>query len=672
MLQTLLCATDLLCCASLVLASGDSPIPTPSEMAAKSSWVATTLDSGTTPPFSFTYGDRSSRDLLPAWTVSRATDETTDARHGRRTAHTLSFTDPATGLVVRCEATEYSDFPTVEWTLHFRNDGTVDTPILSGIRAVDLHLDRPAEGEFVLHTIRGDNCSPASYEPLAWPLGPGVSLHQACTGGRPTQEACPYFHIERPGGGVLLGLGWPGQWEMDFTRDGATGLDVRGGQEATHFLLHPGEEVRSPLVVVQFYEGDWMRAQNVWRRWMLAHNLPMPGGKPLEPHRSLCSGNYFPGLMTVGETEMWFLQRHIEERVPFDLWWQDAGWYPCDSVGWPKTGTWEPDPVRFPNGLRAVSDLVHASGKRSMVWFEPERVAAGTWIADNHPEWVHGGRDGGLLDLGNPECRAWLTDHIDRLLTEQGIDDYRQDFNIDPLGYWRAADGPDRQGIAEIRHVEGYLAYWDALRERHPDMLIDSCASGGRRNDLETLRRAVPLLRSDWYHGPEGQQCLTYGLSLLIPYQGTGVMYQPSADTNWFRSSMVAEMSFGPSPEGLRDLDWDFVRRIVGEHERVAPYFLGDFHPLRPYTQAPDAWMVYQFDRPAIGGGVVQAFRRSRSAYEAGRFPLQGLDPAAEYRLTDLDTGVSTTESGRSLLEQGLRIAIDAPGQSAVVEYRKQ
>jgi hypothetical protein len=45
--------------------------------------------------------------------------------------------------------------------------------------------------------------------------------------------------------------------------------------------LHPGEEVRTPLILLQFWEGDWIRAQNVWRRWMLVHNdkTPRPGGR---------------------------------------------------------------------------------------------------------------------------------------------------------------------------------------------------------------------------------------------------------------------------------------------------------------------------------------------------------------------------------------------------------
>ena len=69
------------------------------------------------------------------------------------------------------------------------------------------------------------------------------------------------------------------------------------------------------------------------------------------------------------------------------------------------------------------------------MWFEPERVGdGGSWLARQHPDWIVGGN---LLNLGHPEARKWLVEHIDRMLTEQGIDYYRQDFNMDPLGNWR-------------------------------------------------------------------------------------------------------------------------------------------------------------------------------------------------------------------------------------------
>ncbi|NLV40249.1 MAG: hypothetical protein GXY15_03345 [Candidatus Hydrogenedentes bacterium] len=615
------------------------------------------------PFFSFTCGGKASADLLPSWTVTRAT-EAPDARRAR---HTATWTDPETGLEVRCDGVRYLDFPTVEWTLHFRNTGAADTPLLENVRAVDTAFRRDPHSEFLMRGIRGDNCTSASYEPLETPLPPKERVRLACTGGRPTQEVFPGFNIAWGGGGVICALGWPGQWAADFTRDDGETLRISGGQEDAHFILHPGEAVRGPLVVLQFYTGDWLRAQNVWRAWMLAHNTPAPGGRPLAPMRSLCNGNYYPGLMTVAASERAFIERHLAEQVDFTCWWQDAGWYPCDGPGWPKTGTWEVDRGRFPGGLRELSDLVHAHGKSVLVWFEPERVHAGTWLADERPEWVHGGRKGGLLDLGNPACREWLTDHVAGLMDAEGIDHYRQDFNMDPLPFWRGADTEDRRGLTEIRHVEGYLAYWDALRARRPDMFIDSCASGGRRNDLETLRRAVPLLRSDWYWSEAGQQCLSYGLSLWIPYHGTGVIYDH--DAYWWRSSMAPEMSFGPAAAGVEKTDFALLRKMTAEHRRIAPYLLGDFHPLTPYTREENAWMVLQFDRPDLGGGVVRAFRRTESIYESARVPLRGLDPAAAYTVTDLDTGESQSLTGRALTEQGLPLLLPERPSARVFMY---
>ena len=73
-------------------------------------------------------------------------------------------------------------------------------------------------------------------------------------------------------------------------------------------------------------------------------------------------------------------------------------------------------------------------------------------------------------------------------------------------------------------------------------MLIDSCASGGRRNDIETLRRAVPLLRSDCIFEPIAEQCHTYGISFWMPFNGTGFL---TVDTYLIRSQMSPEFTLG-------------------------------------------------------------------------------------------------------------------------------
>ena len=618
-------------------------------------------------PFSFRYDGRPSSSWLKTWELDRTSRHLDDDR----TERTLTYTDPHSGLQVRAVAVEYTDFPAVEWTLYFKNTGTDPTPILENIEALDTQFERSEDGEFVLHHNKGSQATPTDFEPYADRLEPKAEKRISAGGGRPTNTDLCYFNIAGPGEGTIIAVGWPGQWAASFTRDEGTRLQVRVGQELTHFKLLPGEEVRTPLVALVFWNGDWIDGQNVWRRWMIAHNLPRPGGQLPSPILS-SGGNRFTIEMQGAneQNQKEFLQQYFDLGWKIDYWWMDAGWYHFKE-GWWNTGTWDPDPERFPQGFRPISDFAHAHGVKTIVWFEPERVTQGSWLGDNHPEWLLGPKDARnrLLDLGNSEARQWLTDHIDHLLTEQGIDLYRQDFNMDPLEFWRANDAPDRQGITEIRHVTGYLAYWDELRRRHPDMLIDTCASGGRRDDLETLRRAVPLWRSDYgYDDPPAMQDLTYGLAFWVPFFGTGVR---TSNAYSFRSTMAMALGYGGPDPHDKNIDFPGLVRLASQWRQVAPYFYGDYYPLTPYTTDDGAWMAWQFNRPHTGDGMVQAFRRSKSPFEAARFKLRGLDEGAMYVVRNLDTLGEMRFSGRDLEEQGLPMEIKDQPAAVIVTYEK-
>ena len=93
------------------------------------------------PFFSFNYDGKPSSEFLKTWELKRASRKLDD----NRTEHTLTYTDPKTGLVVRCVGIEYRDYPCVEWTLFFKNTSDKDTPILSDIQALDLQIERKPE-----------------------------------------------------------------------------------------------------------------------------------------------------------------------------------------------------------------------------------------------------------------------------------------------------------------------------------------------------------------------------------------------------------------------------------------------------------------------------------------------------------------------------------------------
>lgn len=637
------------------------------------------------PPFSFHYGERSSTDLLPSWRfASRARRLDSD-----RSERTLSWTDPATLLEVRCVVIEYRDYPALEWTVYLKNQGTVATPILADLQAVDVSLDPGQTGEVVLHHSIGAPTKAEDYTPLATTLRIGETLRLASEGGRPSSTVMPYFNLAWRGAGVVGAVGWPGQWAADFRVHDAAGVRIRAGQELTHFRLEPGEEVRTPLIALVFWRGNPDRAHNLWRAWMVAHNLPRPGGQLAPTHLVACSSHQFNEMLQANEeNQKHFIDRYLAEGLPIDHWWMDAGWY-VNNGSWVNTGTWEVDPKRFPNGLRAITDHAHRRGLKSIVWFEPERVTTNSWLYAEHPDWclpstspnTPGARPSAwrLLDLGNPSAWRWAVDHFDRLITEQGVDLYRQDFNMDPLPHWRAHDGPDRQGLTEIRHVTGYLAFWDELQRRHPTLLIDSCASGGRRNDLETMRRAVPFLRSDFLFEPASQQAHTLGVAYWLPHHGTGTIVGPSALFKDLKPGEVSDYLFRSHmcPTVIAcwdvrrtDLDYRRLRELSGQLRRIQPYYYGDYYPLTPHSLAQDVWMAWQFDRPDLRGGVIQAFRRATSTESSLRVHLQGLRPRATYEVENLDGG-KTRRTGRELMVEGLDIQLPERPAAAVWVYRR-
>lgn len=637
--------------------------PSKSEINMRRQWVVNNLsEKAADVPFSFIYGDKNSRELLKSWGVER-----TKARLDKnRVQETTIYTDPKTKLQVRVVSVEYIDFPTIEWTVYLKNTGSVDTPIIKSLQGLDTIIGRGDGNEFLLHHFLGSVISIADYAPQETKLTKDASKRITTRGGRPTDSDWAYFNLEWCDQGVIIAVGWPGQWAAEFNRTGDKGLNIKAGQETTNFKLHPGEEVRTPLIAMQFWQdGNWIDAQNIWRRWMMAHNMPQENGKPIQPFVSAVNSDQIMPVATT-EQEIFFINRYAEEKMKFDYWWMDAGWYQCNA-DWTVTGTWEVDKKRFPNGLREICEHAHAQGIKTIVWFEPERVHGGTWLTENHPDWILGGKDGGLLNMGNPDAWNWVVNHIDKIITEEKIDMYRQDFNIAPLGYWLSNDAPDRKGITENKHIVGYLAYWDELLKRHPGMLIDSCASGGKRNDLETMRRSIPIWRTDYCYEANSGQCHSYGLGFWLPFSGAGLL---QVDEYTFRSNAVPTFAMHYDMRA-KDVNYDNDRRRLAQWRQYSPNFMGDYYPLTEYSQNMDVWMAWQFDTPEKGEGMVQAFRRPENNDASKRLKLFGLNAKAQYNVTNIDSNVTQKISGADLMTKGLLVDIPNKREAVVYLYKK-
>jgi len=644
-------------------------------------WVASNFDADVSPPFSFRYEDRSSTLFIKDWKFRWKKEQLDDVR----TEYTFKYEDPESKLQVRCECVLFEDFPAVEWVVKFKNNGKEDTSIIENIQALDTTFKRRGKGDFVLHRALGSSASRKDFAPVDELIN--HILYFSPVGGRSSNTtALPFFNIEAGGnGGVMVGIGWTGQWATTFAKEDSSSVRVRAGMELTHLKLYPGEEIRTPRILLLFWQGDdYVVGHNMLRRFILTHHWPRKDGKPVTlPFSCSSSAIYNEATKATEQNQIDFASRFAEFGVEYL--WIDAGWYEFREGWWDGVGNWFVDRKRFPNGLRPVSDALRKMGMGLILWFEPERVYQGTWLDREHPEWIIKlpGNPNGLLNLGNEEARRWLTDHISSMIESEGISVYRQDFNMDPLPYWRAADEPDRQGITEIRHIEGLYAFWDELLKRHPGLIIDNCASGGRRIDLETISRSVVLHRTDYqYYEPNGAQSHTYGISLYLPAAGIGSGYP---EIYCFRSVINNGVGLGwnpyqpeipqlwkiPFPVDLSEpFPMETAHRLCEEFKRVRHLFLGDFYPLTPHSVTDDTWIAYQFHREDLREGIVLAFRRPKCLVPTIRLKLRGLFPDACYEVHFNDSDTKRAFTGKQLAE-GLDVKIDDVPGSTLITYRQ-
>jgi len=639
-------------------------------------FAAAHVGRGAAPPFTFVYDGKPSSDFLKKWT---ATSETSAA--GDLTVTTVVHADPATGLRVTSVTKIFRDFSAVEWVVRFKNAGKADTPVIEGLQACAVAFDDWPEGSTTLYRARGSNAERSDFAPINDVLAERSEVRFGPSAGRSSDTtALPFFNLAAPERGIVAAVGWSGRWSALVKRGGPRRLDIEAGMARTHFKLRPGEEVRTPSIALLFWKGrERMSGHNLFRRFVLAHHTPRPGGKPLvlPISHGVGFGGPFPCNEYVCATEIYALamiDRLRQFGIEPDACWIDAGWY--ENAGrswWQGVGNWTVNRTNFPRGLKPVTEAALKWGKGFVVWFEPERVYEGTRIDREHPEWLAKlpGDSNRLLNLGDPRALGWLIDHISNFIRTEGVTIYRQDFNFDPAPYWKAMDAPDRVGIAEMKHIEGLYAFWDALLAQNPGLLIDNCASGGRRIDLETIGRSVPLWRTDYsYFEPNGYQCHTYGLHFFVPASGTG---NNNPQKYYFRSSMGGAVVLGWEVNGTYNnasFNTALAREDVAEFKSLRSYLFGDYYPLTEYSTSDEAWAAFQWDRPEERDGIVLAFRRPLAAVSSITVNPQGLDPDADYEVSYEDYGITVFKSGRELAA-GISIKIpEAPG-SLLIKYRR-
>ena len=264
-------------------------------------------------------------------------------------------------------------------------------------------------------------------------------------------------------------------------------------------------------------------------------------------------------------------------------------------------------------------------------------------IAKEHPEWVlhqpKEGKWGGIFRFSDPAATKWMTDLLASRINDWQVDIFRMDRNTNPLPFWRYADTPDRQGITEIRQIEGLYAMWDGLLQRFPRLVIDNANWRDTGPDIEAMQRTLgSLTRSEVTNGgvpnPIADQAHTAELSMWIPFDANILN---GADPYNFRSTATTGVAIGLDLQSPY-VPIDELRKAIAELKMLRPYWLGDYYPLTPINFQQDTWCGWQFNRPDLNAGFAMFFRRPKSAQAGYEANLQGIDPKSSYEVSFAET----------------------------------
>jgi alpha-galactosidase len=511
-------------------------------------------------------------------------------------------------------------------------------------------------------------------------LGSGAIRLGTDLDGRSSNRNLPMV-ILLPGGsrsGFWCGPAWSGEWNLTVEQNATSGqVSVTTSIGIRRLRLNPGEELVFPDLHLGMFDGDLADGSNALRRYIVQGLQPLHRGRPPVSQVWWCSFNGFGN--DIDEAEM-LRQAEAAASLGIEVFEIDAG-YAGNFPG--CSGEWgDVDRRKFPRGLEPIADRARALGMEFGLWVDPERALRGTWSHSTRPDifWPDpAGRDEFHLDLSRREAQDWLIGWVSDWVGRLGVRHMRWDQNAPSGIYFNNQDWTRK---VQFAYVQGLYRVLDELGRKFPDLMIQNCASGGRRIDFGTLSRT----QSDWMcdYTDDAHTCRWMQLRAQRFLPGNRL---DSGIGHLSRHHLADGLAMGGvAPEGgraglrtTRDIDLDFISRITGMldvdgdiasldqqareryrhwiaiHKAIRHLTIQDFHELLPIPQTPEQWDAAQWSAYDRDEGLIACFRVAGPV--SGHIPLKTLDPRQTYGVTDLSDGAEREYQGVELLSQGLPVS---------------
>lgn len=610
-------------------------------------------------PYDFKVDGKSINDDSDNWTYEVSPESENGAVYqGGKTSY-ITLKNKNNSLVATVEATIYEENATCEWTVFIRNDGSENSGVISDFYAFDDTVDT-GKAELYYSTGSHDHASDFSMMKKNLSVIPSVFTSED---GRPTDLYLSYFNVSGENFGIMLGVGWTGLWETAIKQSGDD-AHIKVKQENFEAYLLPSEEVRSPLVSLTFYENDnALKGFNMFRKWVMDCVYPENITDTITM-LEIAGPHSVDSAAHIIETMNTFPEEVFENA---DNLWMDAGWYYKQANDWSSgVGSWIPDAERFPNGISELSEYARSKNCGLVVWYEPERAMNGSEmynIGSEHEQWLVPSDDYAMWNLANEDALKYFCEYMADSLNKNGVTVYRQDFNFSPDVLWKKADKEfydGRTGICENHYVTNLYVFLDYLCENVEGLIIDNCASGGRRLDLEMTRRSVPIWRSDYncaFHVDlyEATQSQTYGLSFWLPLSGT--LKYTGSEYESRSSILTCHLDTFGTIFSEHAVDYTEQRELMTEN----------YYPLEHGSYNDRHILAMQYSSADGIKGEAFIYKRDKVNDTEYTLRLNGLIPDKEYEVYDIDSPEYVHEfTGEQLMTEGVTIPLPI-GEKAII-----
>lgn len=413
--------------------------------------------------------------------------------------------------------------------------------------------------------------------------------------------------------------------------------------------LEKNEEFQTPEAVMVYSEHGLNGMSQVFHK---LYRERLARGYWRDRERPILINNWEATFMSFNAEKIMKIAKKAHE-LGIELFVLDDGWFGERNDDKSSLGDWYPNLEKLPEGIAGISKKIQDMGMQFGLWFEPEMISRVSELRKLHPDWVLGstdrplcsGRHQYVLDFSKDEVVDYIWERMDEVIGNSCISYIKWDMNRSISDLFSAGNDREYQGTVYHRQILGVYKLYERLIQKYPNILFESCASGGGRFDPGMLYYAPQAWASDDTDGVERIK-IQYGSSVVYPISSIGSHVSAIPNHQAFRMTPLKTRAdvayfgtFGYELDLnlLSDEEQEEVKeqvQFMKEHRELIHH--GTFYRLlSPFEQDEAAWMIVSEDKKQ----AIVAYFRMRQPVNVGykRLKLDGLNPDMEYTISDRD-----------------------------------